>query len=174
MQELSKIKIASRSNNSILLVSIPTSFYHKTSMQSALFVKRLSKSFGTLKVLEDISLHVNEHEFVSLIGPSGSGKSTLFHILAGVEEQYSGEVFVNNKHVKNRRGKFGYMPQDVSLFPWKTVLENVMLGPVISRTTKKIAQEKAYGLLVKFDLQEFSNHFPATLSGGMQQRLALL
>src|SRR6266480_234147 len=143
-------------------------------MHSALSIKHLSKAFGILKVLDDISLEVTHHEFVSIIGPSGSGKSTLFYILAGIEQATSGEITLDKKNVNNRRGKFGYMPQEVSLLPWKTVLENVMLGPVILGTAKKTAKEKAYELLQRFDLQDFSNHFPSTLSGGMQQRVALL
>jgi ABC-type nitrate/sulfonate/bicarbonate transport system ATPase subunit len=143
-------------------------------MYSKLSVKNLSKSFGALQVLKDISLSVNKHEFVSIIGPSGSGKSTLFHILSGIDEQTSGEIIVEKKNISDRRGKFGYMPQDASLFPWKTVLENVMLGDIILGKSQKKAKEKAYDLLKQFDLADFSNHFPSTLSGGMQQRVALL
>ncbi len=143
-------------------------------MQQTLSLIDLSKSFGTLKVLNDISLMVKNHEFVSIIGPSGSGKSTLFHILAGIEKQTSGEIFLNQKKVRELRGKFGYMPQEASLLPWKTVMENIMLGPVILGESRKTAQEKANELLQKFNLQNFSHHFPDALSGGMQQRVALL
>ncbi len=143
-------------------------------MTPSLSIKHLSKSFDTLKVLDDISLYVENHEFVSIIGPSGSGKSTLFHSIAGVEEFDSGEVFVKNKKTKMLSGKFGYMPQDASLFPWKTVLENIMLGQEILGKSKSNAKEKAMELLERFDLQEFINNYPATLSGGMQQRVALL
>ena len=143
-------------------------------MHPKLSVKHLSKSFGTLDVLKDISLSVKPHEFVSIIGPSGCGKSTLFHILSGIEEASFGEILLDKKNVKDRRGKFGYMPQDVSLLPWKTVLENVMLGPIVLGKSKRSAKEKAYELLEKFELSDFANHFPATLSGGMQQRVALL
>ena len=143
-------------------------------MHTALSIKGLSKSFGNLEVLHNISLHVADHEFVSVIGPSGSGKSTLFHILAGIEQSVSEEIFIQGEKVNDRRGKFGYMPQDVSLFPWKTVLDNTMLGPGISGTSKSVAQRHALELLKKFNLQDFSDHYPATLSGGMQQRVALL
>ena len=143
-------------------------------MHEALSIKHLSKAFGMLRVLDDISLYVGNHEFVSVIGPSGSGKSTLFHVLAGIEDLQSGEILIEQKKVKNRRGKFGYMPQDASLFPWKTVLENIMLGPLISGKSKANSKEKAFELLEKFNLQEFSNNYPSTLSGGMQQRVALL
>lgn len=143
-------------------------------MHTALSIKGLSKSYVNLEVLHNISLHVLDHEFVSVIGPSGSGKSTLFHILAGIDQSISGEIFIEGKKVNDRRGKFGYMPQDVSLFPWKTVLENIMLGAGISGTSKSIAQTNALELLKKFNLEDFSDHYPVTLSGGMQQRVALL
>ena len=98
-------------------------------MQSKLSTKNLSKSFSSLKVFDCISLSVKAHEFVSIIGPSGCGKSTLFTILSGIEKQTSGEIILNQKVVNDRKGQFGYMPQDASLFPWKTVLENVRLKP---------------------------------------------
>lgn len=143
-------------------------------MQHILSINHLSKSFGALCVFDDISLTVGKHEFVSLIGPSGCGKSTLFHILAGIEKASSGEILLEQKKVQDRRGKFGYMSQEASLLPWKTVLENVMLGPLLSGKPKTIAKEKALELLEKFNLQDFATHYPATLSGGMQQRVALL
>lgn len=143
-------------------------------MDSKLSIKQVSKSFGTLNVFRDISLHVNNHEFVSIIGPSGCGKSTLFHILSGIDEASSGEISLGQKLVKKRRGKFGYMPQDASLLPWKTVVENVMLGDIIQGKSKQLAKEKAYDLLRRFGLSDFADNFPSTLSGGMQQRVALL
>lgn len=143
-------------------------------MYPKLSINQLSKSFGNLGVLKDISLAVSNHEFVSIIGPSGSGKSTLFNILSGVEESTNGEILLDQKNIKERKGKFGYMPQDASLLPWKTVIENVMLGLVIKGESEKTAKEKAYDLLKKFGLADFSNNYPSTLSGGMQQRVALL
>jgi NitT/TauT family transport system ATP-binding protein len=143
-------------------------------MSNALSVYHLAKSFGALTVFEDITLTVSPREFISVIGPSGCGKSTLFHILAGVEKATTGEVLLDNKVVKDRRGSFGYMPQEASLLPWKTVLENVMLGPRIKGVEKNKAKEKALDLLEKFNLQDFVNNYPSTLSGGMQQRVALL
>lgn len=143
-------------------------------MSPKLSIKHLSKAFTNLEVLKDISLSVKNHEFVSIIGPSGCGKSTLFHIISGIDGATSGEIILDQKIVKDRRGKFGYMPQDASLLSWKTVLENVMLGDTILGKEKKQAKEKAYDLLKKFDLEDFANHYPSKLSGGMQQRVALL
>ncbi len=143
-------------------------------MRHTLSLRHLAKSYVVLKVFNDISLSVDEHEFISIIGPSGCGKSTLFHILAGVENATSGDILLNNKTVKDTRGEFGYMPQEASLLPWKTVLENIMLGPLVKGESKSLAKEKALSLLKKFNLQEFAKNYPSTLSGGMQQRVALL
>lgn len=143
-------------------------------MHPTLSLNHLSKSFGTLPVLNNISIRVNKHEFVSVIGPSGCGKSTLFHILSGIEQQTKGDIILDNKKISKRKGKFGYMPQDASLLPWKTVVENIMIGPILSGTPKTKAKEKALQMLKKFKLEDFSNAYPATLSGGMQQRVALL
>jgi len=143
-------------------------------MTPRLTIKNLSKSFDDLSVLNDISLSVGNHEFVSIIGPSGCGKSTLFTILSGVDRETSGEIVLDQKSISDRKGKFGYMPQDASLLPWKTVLENVMLGLLIKGESEKSVKEKAYDLLKKFDLADFSKSYPDQLSGGMQQRVALL
>ncbi len=143
-----------------------------------LSVVNLSKTFshnkGSLEVISDISFAVKNHEFVSIIGPSGSGKSTIFNILAGVEKSTSGEIILDDKKILDRKGKFSYMPQDATLLPWKTVLENVMLGLIILGKSEKKSREKALELLQKFDLSDFASHYPLTLSGGMQQRVALL
>jgi len=146
--------------------------------KTQLSIANLGKTFlykkTSLEVIANISLNVQNHEFVTVIGPSGSGKSTLFNILSGVDEPTTGEIMLNQKIVLDRRGKFGYMPQDAALLPWKTVLENVMLGLVVLGETEKQSREKAFSLLRKFGLADFADHFPNTLSGGMQQRVALL
>ena len=112
-------------------------------MSPKLSIKHLSKAFTNLEVLKDISLSVKNHEFVSIIGPSGCGKSTLFHIISGIDGATSGEIILDQKIVKDRRGKFGYMPQDASLLSWKTVLENVMLGDTILGKEKKTGKRKS-------------------------------
>jgi ABC-type nitrate/sulfonate/bicarbonate transport system ATPase subunit len=143
-------------------------------MRPVLSINHLSKSFGTLQVLHDVSIQVNKNEFVSVIGPSGCGKSSLFHIISGIEQESLGEIILENKKIKNRKGKFGYMPQDASLLPWKTVIENIMIGPLLGGIPKNKAEEKAKQMLKKFNLEDFSDAYPFTLSGGMQQRVALL
>jgi ABC-type nitrate/sulfonate/bicarbonate transport system ATPase subunit len=143
-----------------------------------LLVQGVTKTFQTgrqrLDVLASIDLAVAEGEFVSLIGPSGCGKSTLFNIIAGVQQLTSGTIAIDGDAGTERAGKSGYMPQQPLLLPWRTVEENVMLGLDVRRVPRKEASYAAYELLKRFGLAEFARHYPATLSGGMRQRVALL
>ena len=128
----------------------------------------------TLEALRPIDMTVAEGEFVTLIGPSGCGKSTLFTIIAGVEEPSSGVIALDGEVSAQRAGKVAYMPQQPLLLPWRTVEENVLLGLDVRRVPRKRALEQARDLLKRFGLLEFADHYPATLSGGMRQRVALL
>jgi len=128
----------------------------------------------SLEALSPIDLAIATGEFVSIIGPSGCGKSTLFNIIAGVEKASSGVIAIDGNAEEVRAGKAGYMPQQPLLLPWRTVEENVMLGLDIRHTPRKKAQQEAYELLKRFGLADFTRNYPATLSGGMRQRVALL
>jgi ABC-type nitrate/sulfonate/bicarbonate transport system ATPase subunit len=143
-----------------------------------LLVQGVTKTFQTgrqrLDVLASIDLAVAGGEFVSLIGPSGCGKSTLFNIIAGVQQLTSGTIAIDGDAGTERAGKSGYMPQQPLLLPWRTVEENVMLGLDVRHVPRKKASYAAYELLKRFGLAEFARHYPATLSGGMRQRVALL
>jgi ABC-type nitrate/sulfonate/bicarbonate transport system ATPase subunit len=127
-----------------------------------------------LEVLRPIDLTVAQGEFVTLIGPSGCGKSTLFNIIAGIDQPDTGVVAIDGDESRDRAGKCGYMLQQPLLLPWRTVEENVMLGLDVRHVPRKQAQEEAHDLLKRFGLVEFAHHYPATLSGGMRQRIALL
>ncbi len=146
-----------------------------------LLVEQVSKTFRngrkgqkTLETLASIDLTVNAGEFVTVIGPSGCGKSTLFNIIAGVDQPGAGIVAIDGEPNAVRTGKTGYMPQQPLLLPWRTVEENVMLGLDVRRVPRKKAQYEAYELLKRFGLADFAGNYPATLSGGMRQRVALL
>jgi ABC-type nitrate/sulfonate/bicarbonate transport system ATPase subunit len=143
-----------------------------------LLVEGVSKVFQdgrkSLETLASIDLVVNLGEFVTVIGPSGGGKSTLFNIVAGVDQPSSGVVAIDGNATGVRAGKSGYMPQQPLLLPWRTVEENVMLGLDVRRVPRKKAQQEAQELLKRFGLAEFAHNYPATLSGGMRQRVALL
>ncbi len=128
----------------------------------------------SLEALAPIDLAIATGEFVSIIGPSGCGKSTLFNIIAGVEKASSGMIAIDGSAGEARAGKSGYMPQQPLLLPWRTIEENVMLGQDIRRTPRKKARQEAYELLKRFGLADFAQNYPATLSGGMRQRIALL
>jgi len=127
-----------------------------------------------LEALGPIDLTVAEGEFVTLIGPSGCGKSTLFNIVAGIDEPSTGVVAIDGDARAKRAGKTGYMLQQPLLLPWRTVEENVMLGLDVRHVPRQQAQQEAHELLKRFGLSEFARNYPATLSGGMRQRVALL
>ena len=141
--------------------------------QKKLEIKNLSLSFEE-DVIKNISLQVEEGEIVSIIGPSGCGKSTLFNIISGILIQNKGIIKINGKEEKQRQGKFGYMFQEPLLFPWLKIKENIMLGYEIKGIIKNEAKIKALDLLKKFDLFEYANSYPDSLSGGMKQKAALL
>src|SRR5437667_668386 len=127
-----------------------------------------------LEALGPLDLTVADGEFVTLIGPSGCGKSTLFNIVAGIDEPSTGVVAIDGDASAKRTGKTGYMLQQPLLLPWRTVEENVMLGLDVRHVPHKKAQQEALELLKRFGLSEFAQNYPATLSGGMRQRVALL
>jgi ABC-type nitrate/sulfonate/bicarbonate transport system ATPase subunit len=143
-----------------------------------LLAQGVSKTFHrgrqTLETLASIDMFVEAGEFVTVIGPSGCGKSTLFNIIAGIETLDAGTIAIDGETEGERAGKTGYMPQKPLLLPWKTVEENVMLGLDVRHVPREQAQAEAHALLKRFGLMEFAQHYPATLSGGMSQRVALL
>jgi len=143
-----------------------------------LLVQDVSKVYRngrqSVAALSSIDLTVAGGEFVTVIGPSGCGKSTFFTIVAGIEQPSAGVVAIDGDADAMRAGKAGYMPQQPLLLPWRTVEENVMLGLDVRRVPHKKAQTEAYELLKRFGLADFAQSYPAMLSGGMRQRVALL
>lgn len=141
-------------------------------------VKDVSKSFTTqgrdFPALRSVNLHVTDGEFVTLIGPSGCGKSTLFNIISGVEHPDLGSVYVNQIEATDQVGLVGYMPQKDLLLPWRSVLDNSILGMEVSGIPKAEARRRALPLLTEFGLGGFENVYPHALSGGMRQRAAFL
>jgi ABC-type nitrate/sulfonate/bicarbonate transport system ATPase subunit len=127
-----------------------------------------------VQALAGLSLQAAKGDFVSIIGPSGCGKSTLFSIICGLQQPDRGEIRFDGVVAKHRTGTVGYMPQRDLLMPWRNVLENVILGPEVQGEDLTVVQEEATDLLPLFGLEGFANSFPATLSGGMRQRAALL
>src|SRR5499427_4252997 len=112
--------------------------------------------------------------FVSLIGPSGCGKSTIFNIIAGLLEPTSGRVLIDGVDATGTIGRVGYMLQKDLLLPWRTVLDNTILGMEIQHVPLRAARERALPLLHRYGLAGFEYLYPNALSGGMRQRAALL
>lgn len=126
------------------------------------------------KAIDNLSFLINKGEFVSIIGPSGCGKSTLLNIISGLLKPTEGKVIYNDKDVKNRLDKIGYMFQKDYLFEWISVRRNVLLGLKIKGLDSKENIERANELLNNYQLGKFKNHRPTELSGGMRQRVALI
>ena len=141
-------------------------------------LRNVSKTFygdtKVIKALDDLSLHVNQGEFVTIIGPSGSGKSTLFNLVAGLLEPDSGQICLDGEICQDRAGRVGYMPQRDLLLPWRSVLDNVIISQQLRGISQSQAQSSARELLPLFGLEDFAEAYPSALSGGMRQRAALL
>src|SRR5699024_7421663 len=126
------------------------------------------------KALEDVDCAIEEGEFLSILGPSGCGKSTLLSILAGITEETFGQISLRQKPLKQSKEKIGYMLQQDYLFPWKTIIDNILLGPKVQKEPLSKAEEKAHTLLEEVGLPDISHQYPNSLSGGMRQRVALV
>jgi polar amino acid transport system ATP-binding protein len=151
----------------------------------------VSKSYGAVRVLRDVSLTVQPGEVIALIGPSGSGKSTLLRTINHLETVDSGSVTVDGqyigyelrgerlhelpeKQVLERRTQIGIVFQNFNLFPHLTALENVTAAPVaLQRATRAEARDQARALLARVGLADKEHHYPRQLSGGQQQRVAI-
>lgn len=121
----------------------------------------------------DLTFVVAPGEAVALIGPSGCGKSTTLHMAAGLFAPTSGMVHVGGGPIEKPRQETAFIPQDLGLFPWKTVLQNAALGLRFHGMSKDEAEQRARQALAQVGLEGFERAFPKELSGGMRQRLAL-
>jgi NitT/TauT family transport system ATP-binding protein len=146
-------------------------------------VRHLWKEFETQVVLENVNLHVADHEFVTIVGASGCGKTTFLRMLLGVESPSRGEFLIDGRPLPHEPGPDrGIVFQRYSLFPHLTVLDNLLLGlefrdsPLLGRlhgTRRREVIEKADHMLDAIGLNASRNKYPAQLSGGMQQRLSI-
>lgn len=146
---------------------------------SKLVVRNLRKNFrsqrteGFLQVFEDISFEVHPSEFISLVGPSGCGKTTFLRILDGLIPHDEGDILLDGKTVIRPGPDKGFVFQDSSLLPWRTVIDNVVLGLELQGVNKKEARKRAEQYISLVGLKGFDHHYPHELSGGMQQRVNL-
>ena len=147
-----------------------------------LFANGIEKKYGQLEILKGVDLRINSGEIVSLVGSSGAGKTTLLQILGTLDRPDSGTLEIagvnpfklNSKELSNFRNQsLGFIFQFHQLLPEFSALENAMLPALIGGKTKKEAEELAIPLLVKLGIEDRSQHKPAELSGGEQQRVAV-
>lgn len=142
-------------------------------MKELLRIENLKKRYhdenSETLAIDNINLKIYENEFVSIVGSSGCGKSTLLSILANLEDKSEGEIIFNNSNIK-----IGYMLQKDSLLPWRTILDNCLLGLEIRKELTQEKKEKVISLLEKYGLKDFIYKYPDSLSGGMRQRVALI
>src|SRR5207248_10048717 len=140
-------------------------------------VKNLDKVFAAdgraVTALDQLSLSIEEHEFVSIVGPSGCGKSTFLHIVGGFEPATGGELRLNGRPSGPPDPDRGLMFQDLSLFPWLTAIENVAWPLELKGLAKQVRFAKAADYLGLVHLSRFADLYPAQLSGGMKQRVGL-
>jgi NitT/TauT family transport system ATP-binding protein len=140
-------------------------------------VRRLSKSYGSgpdaIVALKDIDFAVADGQFMSIVGPSGCGKSTLLKILAGLIPS-DGEAMLNGTPIEGPRQDIGMVFQSPVLFPWRSVLANVLLPVDVQRLGREKMTQRALDLIALVGLNGFEKRYPWELSGGMQQRVALV
>jgi ABC-type nitrate/sulfonate/bicarbonate transport system ATPase subunit len=136
--------------------------------------ENITVSYNGINTIEDINIHLDEGEIVSLLGVSGSGKTTLFNVLSGLMLPDSGRVLSDGEDITGKCGRMSYMLQKDLLQPHYTVLDNVALPLIIRGEKKKIAREKALEHFAFFGLEGTEKKYPHQLSGGMKQRAAFL
>jgi NitT/TauT family transport system ATP-binding protein len=141
-------------------------------------IKEVGKLFGgrgpVVTALQDINLDIGFAEFVAVVGPSGCGKSTLLRILAGLIPTSSGTVWFGDRKLEGPRHDIGVVFQSPVLFPWRTVLDNVLIPIDVQKLDRKKYLSRARELINLVGLSEFEQRYPAELSGGMQQRVGIV
>ena len=142
-------------------------------------IQNVSKTFeagdssGELRVLRDISLSIEENEFICILGPSGCGKSTLLRIISGLEKATGGNVTYRGERVAAPRKEIGVVFQNYSLMPWLNVEDNIALGLRFKHASESEIQKTVSDYLQMIGMEQFRRSMPHELSGGMQQRVAI-
>lgn len=144
-----------------------------------LSVEHISQSFEkdsgeSTNALEDVNLEIKDGEFVCIIGPSGCGKTTLLRIIAGLDTPDSGQVTLDCDTITVPDPRRGMVFQEYSLFPWRTVMENITFGMEMQRVSQTQKSKSAEEYLKLVGLEQFRNSYPYELSGGMRQRVAIV
>jgi NitT/TauT family transport system ATP-binding protein len=138
-----------------------------------LSINGLTKHFGDLEVLRDISVDVHRGQFISIVGPSGCGKTTLLRIIGGLEQAEGGEARLDSRKIEGPGKDRGFVFQQDNLLPWRNVLSNTEIGPEISGERNATQRSRMMELLKLVGLAGFEHFYPRQLSGGMRQRVNL-
>jgi NitT/TauT family transport system ATP-binding protein len=152
----------------------PSTVVNKGNVTVANFSLSYETIGGSVDAVSDVSIHVNAGEFVSIIGPSGCGKSTLLNAVAGFLKPTRGDIAVDGEPVGGPSADRGMVFQQYSLFPWKTVRENVEFGLKMKGIDRSQREASARTLLGLAGLLSFENQYPDSLSGGMKQRVGII
>lgn len=148
-------------------------------MQPIISVNNITKTFnaggrlGSLTVLQNMNVHIQENEFVCIVGPSGCGKSTLLRLIAGLESPTEGNVLYRGENLIKPRKEIGMVFQNYSLMPWLSVEDNIAMGLNFKRVSKTEKKKTVDEFLKIIGLENFRKSYPHELSGGMQQRVAI-
>lgn len=137
-------------------------------------IKKIYKtSNGEFTAVENIDLEVLDNEFLVLLGPGHCGKTVLLNMIAGLEEQTTGEILLDGAAIAGSDPRIGMVFQKTAIFPWKTVIQNVEIGPKFRGVRKQERRKKAENYIKMVGLEGFENSYPAELSGGMKQRVGI-
>ena len=141
-------------------------------------IEDLSRSFARedgskLVALEHLSLDIEDKEFVCILGSSGCGKTTLLRLIAGLDQEREGRIILDGEEMFGPNPKIGFVFQEYSLFPWRTVIDNIAFGLEMNGIGREERYRTAERYLVLVGLEQFKNSYPSELSGGMRQRVAV-
>lgn len=156
----------------------PTAAADRPPDRPAIQLREVTKRFrtptgGVYTALRDLDLAIEDGQFCAVVGPTGCGKSTTLTLVAGLERPTKGQVLVHGEPVQGIPGDVGFVFQTDAVLPWKTVLDNVMVGPLFRGADKRDARDRARDWLRRVGLSAFEDRYPHQLSGGMRKRVAL-
>lgn len=161
-----------------MLDSTPVAPSAQAGTSSAIELRAVTKQFrtptgGLYTALRDLSITIRPGEFCALVGPTGSGKSTTLSLISGLERATRGDVSVMGSPVSGVNPHIGFVFQTDAVFPWRSVLTNVMAGPLFRGVPKRDAQQRARDWITRVGLAGFEDRYPHQLSGGMRKRVSL-
>lgn len=136
-------------------------------------VKNLCKSFGQLSVLEDCNFHVNEGEFISVVGPTGCGKTTFLNLLSNLIEPTSGEILIDGERASPYKHNLSFIFQEPSAFPWLTVKQNLEFGLKSKNPSKEYISNQVDHVIKLLGLEKYSDYYPNQLSASAQQKIVI-